>query len=202
MDENIIYYIHELERMSPIFIFLYLLYQTKLDQKQLIVPFLYFLVTNPINNFFKNFVFKPLMKEETFPIIGCGHRPIGAKNTGIISTGNVSTSYGMPSGHSQGVGFFLLYELLFKKYNIIGNIILILICFYLLYSRINLGCHTTQQTLIGFTIGALFAYIFFILTTKNQRKNVRGNSNKKKKNVTWAPPSTLCKTKLIENCLL
>ena len=101
----------------------------------------------------------------------------------------------MPSGHSQGIGFFLLYELLFKKYNIIGNIILILICFYLLYSRINLGCHTTQQTLVGFLIGALIAYIYFILTKKKQKK-------KKKKNVSWASGDKLCEIKLIENCLL
>ena len=190
-----IYYIHELERMSPIFIFLYLLYQTKLNKKQLIVPFLYFLVITPINHFLKNFIFKPLMKDKTFSIIGYGHRPYGAKNTGLLSTGNISTSYGMPSGHSQGVGFFLLYEILFKKYNIIGNIILILLCFYLLYSRVNLGCHTTQQTLVGFLIGALIAYIFFILTKQKKKK-------KMKKNVSWASGDKLCEIKLIENCLL
>ena len=97
----------------------------------------------------KEYVFKAIMDKDEFPILGKGERPEGAKDCSdfIDPDNRISSTYGMPSGHSQGVGFFLLYELLFKKYNILGNIILILLCFYLLYSRVNLGCHTTQQTL-------------------------------------------------------
>lgn len=178
--------ISELERMSPIFIFLFLLWETWNNKKERIVPILYLIITDPLNYIFKNFIFKPFMKHKHFPFIGQGTRPSGAKNTGIFSNNKLSTSYGMPSGHSQGIGFFLFYELLFKKYDTIGNIIFIILSIYLLYSRVRLNCHTPQQVLIGFLIGSLCAYCMFLLIKKS-----------KKKSVSWAPPSSLCDIKLI-----
>ena len=67
-----------------------------------------------LNHILKDYVFKPIMGNKNWPIIGLGKRPKGANNTGLIyfDEKNLSTSYGMPSGHSQNIAMFSTYMIL------------------------------------------------------------------------------------------
>ena len=68
-----------------------------------------YLLNTQINYFLKYVVFKPLMGDNSFPIIGKGTRPEGSMNCvefrddffnpAIVPT--LSKSYGFPSGHPQ-----------------------------------------------------------------------------------------------------
>ena len=153
--------------------------------------------------FLKEFLFKGLMGDKTYPILGSGLRPKGAMNCGIIANGKKATSYGMPSGHSQVTTAFVTYiiltilcsdnsttestasihpsclpfahyssknifpplpftfppelEFMTNKYFI--STILVLIALLIMYSRVYLGCHTIQQTVIGSLIGAIYAVL-------------------------------------------
>lgn len=79
--------------------------------------------------------------------------------------------YGMPSGHSQLIGFFIVYIYLVIKniywlqlYGIFGIITLT--------QRIYDRNHTSFQVLIGFIIGCLMAFSFYKLAEKYiQTKN-------------------------------
>lgn len=91
--------------------------------------------------------------------------------------------YGMPSSHSQFMGFFACYMIFFsyirlqgqvyERYrdNIISSIRQHFIAFtsittsiLVAYSRIYLHYHTQNQVLIGFTIGSVCGLGWFVLT--------------------------------------
>lgn len=152
-----------------------------------------YLLNIQINHFLKYVIFKPLMGDNNFYIIGTGIRPKGAMNCGkfrdnffnknIQST--LSKSYGFPSGHSQSSGFFATFIYENFKNNPYILYPFILYSLYIPYTRIQLGCHTVQQVIIGFLYGVIFYYIIenihkglnnFIYYYKN-RKEI----NKKKK---------------------
>lgn len=152
-----------------------------------------YLLNTQINHFLKYVVFKPLMGDNSFPIIETGTRPEGAMNCGefrddffnpdIVPT--LSKSYGFPSGHSQSSGFFATFIYDNFKDNPYILIPFILYSLYIPYTRIQLGCHTIQQVIVGFLYGIIFYYIIenvhkglnnFIYYCKN-RKEI----NKKKK---------------------
>ena len=124
---------------------------------KLLVPIIY-MSNDYIGHILKEYVFKPIMGDKTYPIIGSGMRPKGAKNCGIFATGKLATSYGMPSVHAQSVAFFLIYQLVAVQYNKVIQILLITICLYLIHSRVKLKCHTWQQILVGSIIGGLYSY--------------------------------------------
>ena len=60
------------------------------------------------NQILKDFVFKKIMGSKEFPLIGKGTRPEGATDCGdfIDIDNRKSSSYGMPSGHSNFSAFF------------------------------------------------------------------------------------------------
>jgi membrane-associated phospholipid phosphatase len=99
-----------------------------------------------------------------------GSRPDGAKNCGIIvdCSGKKSTSYGMPSGHSQNFAMVatLIFLALYKnskkdKYFNIKVIILVFLTICAMYMRIYVeGCHTLSQTVVGASIGVMLGYFF------------------------------------------
>ena len=155
--------VNEIKRLSPLLIFTYILLGVKeLKEKNiLIIGFIF----NTILNFvLKNYIFFPIMRENDYPIIGIGSRPKNAMNCDLWSSGNVSTTYGMPSGHAQLITFFVMFQLFknkpnnnhFKSY--FNKFLLILLWGYLLYSRVELGCHTYQQVIIGSIVGAITSY--------------------------------------------
>lgn len=115
------------------------------------------------------------------PIIGRFIRPQGANNCGSFykSPDNISTTSGMPSGHSILAGFtsIYLYYYLIDKYKIKKQYhdILLIICLlftvYTMYTRILFNCHTIQQTIIGAIIGMIYGYYYYIFINKILQKN-------------------------------
>ena len=117
------------------------------------------------NHILKEKVFKPLMGNKNFPIIGIGKRPHGAKNCGLIHSNNLSKSYGMPSGHAQYASLLstiLSLKLYYSNYNknvkVFGLLGFILLACLVAHSRIILRCHTLQQTIVGGLIGIFIGY--------------------------------------------
>jgi membrane-associated phospholipid phosphatase len=65
-----------------------------------------------LNNVLKHGVFKPLMKNNKWPILGYGIRPLNSKNSsqfGDINKPPHKNTYGMPSGHSQTALLFATF---------------------------------------------------------------------------------------------
>jgi membrane-associated phospholipid phosphatase len=128
-----------------------------------------FLLTGEgINYVLKYYLFKPIMKNEKFPIIGLGKRPHGAKKCGMFDIKRKDEGYGMPSGHSQYATMFSSYlflktneDIMDQKIKYIIQSMLILLALIIMYSRIHLNCHTTQQVLIGGTIGMFLGKYFY-----------------------------------------
>jgi len=119
-----------------------------------------------------NHLFKYLIKierpspkgEENGICTGCGVIP---------QYGKVSTSFGMPSGHAQLVGYVAMFWTFYLFRNELNNInryfpvllsIFILWCFSfsVCWSRVYNKCHSKKQVLFGLIIGSLFASFTYI----------------------------------------
>jgi membrane-associated phospholipid phosphatase len=132
-----------------------------------------FTVSEIINTIMKYYIFKPIMKNKYWPILGYGTRPPNSKNSaqfGNINTPPYKGSYGMPSGHSQimiTVATFFIMTLFNYHSNIIPSIlyfitfIVILFSLSVLWSRIYLNCHTIQQVILGSIFGFIIGYYGF-----------------------------------------
>jgi membrane-associated phospholipid phosphatase len=132
-------------------------------------------VSNIINTFLKNIIFKPIYSitnRTNLPIIGRGMRPEGATSCAVTLNNKPAHSFGMPSGHSQIVWLIAAYIILnytygkslsdIKSGEWIIMVSLVLFAIYTSYSRVYVeGCHTIQQVIIGGLIGILIASIFF-----------------------------------------
>ena len=128
-----------------------------------------------INVFLKNFIFKPIMKNKEYPLLGKGTRPPGAKDCSdfIDPDNRLSSSYGMPSGHSQTSALFCTFMILTiinEKYSdklkMVKCLVILLLTIAIMVSRIHFGCHTPQQVIVGGIIGIILGFIFFFNTTK------------------------------------
>lgn len=131
------------------------------------------LISHPLKLLSKA-IYKSL-NTDTIPILGRGPRPEGAKYCGCFITESnldgVSNSFGMPSGHSiTAASMFAFWYLYFQEHTIDlklrrrQQVILGLICAAVIISRVYLGCHTIQQTIIGGLIGGglgVLGYKFF-----------------------------------------
>ena len=148
-----IQYLESIERMFPILIGGYILFKRNFSY------LMDYIINTFINIFLKNNIFKPLMGNKNFPILGKGTRPPGAKNCSYFSNGKLAKSYGMPSGHAQSIAFFLTHELTYNHYTTLQKILLIVLCIYMIYSRVKLGCHTSQQVIVGSILGYFFSNI-------------------------------------------
>ena len=95
----------------------------------------FFVISQILNDFIVKNLFRCLMKDRVFPVIGSGNRP----NSDL-------KSYGMPSSHALAVGFLLASQ---PNYWPITSIITIVV----LKSRYTNGHHTHQQLLIGLLAG-------------------------------------------------
>jgi membrane-associated phospholipid phosphatase len=125
-------------------------------------------------------VFRIIMGNESFPIIGKGTRPCKAKSCGFFSPrikiNHLMKTYGMPSGHSQTFAFIAtLFSLhIYKKdkikkdeYKTYKYITLVVLILLAMYMRVYVEkCHTVQQTIVGSLIGIVSAY-FLVKYHKN-----------------------------------
>ena len=138
------------------------------------------------NKIFKNLIFKPiynLFNVSKISILGLGSRPKGANSCRFTLDNVLSTTYGMPSGHSQiawGVASYILFRIVYdfnnNKYEDTNNNIKILnyiwfftscilvtwIAFYISYSRVYIeGCHTLQQVIVGGVFGIVSGFLIY-----------------------------------------
>ena len=136
-----------------------------------------------LNGILKETILRPIYKiigKDSLPILGIGRRPKGAMNCGdfIHCPPKISTSFGMPSGHSQITWFSVVYIalLLTNKYNekthitkmdnikyTLALVILLMIGLSVSYSRVLIGCHTFQQVIVGGLIGSGLALVAFYI---------------------------------------
>jgi membrane-associated phospholipid phosphatase len=151
---------------------------------------LFYIFLSISNTFAKYVISKPLYKvlnKTTLPILGLGGRPKGSTSCGLTLDNKVSTSFGMPSGHSQlawGFAIYIICKLLklLSNSNIINNIsnkykinqyfiytLIIIICvillsiaYYISYSRVYIeGCHTFEQVSFGGILGLFCGLLAF-----------------------------------------
>jgi len=143
---------------------------------------------NLSNWIIKHLIVKPIYEhlgKKSLPILGIGKRPANATSCGTYLDGLLSTTYGMPSGHSQiawSVAIYFILKMIKKWYNndkdnkpitILGYIWLILSCIFILgiatyisYSRVYIeGCHTIQQVIIGGILGSIMGFLVFFFET-------------------------------------
>ena len=128
-----------------------------------------------INHFFKLFCKNVIYKNTDYiPLFGYGGRPEGAKYCGIFIDENnlkgLSTSFGMPSGHSHfatlAAVFWSLYlanKYELNLYTFISIGIICILSLTIMISRYYLGCHTPQQIIVGGIIGLITGYLGYYL---------------------------------------
>ena len=123
------------------------------------------------NQILKDFVFKKIMGSTKYPIFGIGKRPKGATDCGnfINIKSRKSTTYGMPSGHSSFAAFFAVVtinQILDENYSdnikMIKISIIVIISGLIMFSRVNLGCHTIQQVIVGGILGTILGYLYYL----------------------------------------
>ena len=119
-------------------------------------------------------IFKIIMGNKTFPIIGKGTRPDNTRSCGFFTPRTkikrLMKSFGMPSGHSQTFAFIatLIGMHIYNKnntdkkdkYKKYKYTTLIVFTLFAMYMRIYVeNCHTIQQTIVGSFIGVVSAII-------------------------------------------
>jgi membrane-associated phospholipid phosphatase len=158
-------------RAYPMFIVLYSFMNGLLNNNEDNLLFGFFLLGGDVlNNILKRGVFRPLMGNKNFPILGYGCRPAKSTNTGLFKDNTLSKTYGMPSGHAQISWMFTIYWSM-KIWNdrersdaskMIPILILLVFSIGVTYSRVFWAkCHTIQQVVIGSLIGSglgVFSY--------------------------------------------
>lgn len=173
-----------LARYSPILYFyallLYCIIQPSYSSLYLFISFNIIIISNILLKYISKSIYL-LFNIETIPLLGIGKRPENATSCGTYLDGLLSTTYGMPSGHSQiawSVAIYFILKMIKKWYNndkdnkpitILGYIWLILSCIFILgiatyisYSRVYIeGCHTIQQVIIGGILGSIMGFLVF-----------------------------------------
>jgi membrane-associated phospholipid phosphatase len=147
--------------------------------KLIILPYIIFICTSPINySIIQIFILDISIYFTTFfKSIYKNPRPFWINNELLIECNG---GYGNPSGHSisntsiyLSMAYFLSNYKLFKKSKL--SKIIIYICFLFLifniiFSRLYLGVHSINQVIYGFLIGlCIFYFVFFIFQI--QKKN-------------------------------
>ncbi|AET40541.1 dolichyldiphosphatase Ecym_6150 [Eremothecium cymbalariae DBVPG len=108
-----------------------------------------------LNNVVKNFVKEP--------------RPY---NFGSFQRESLRSGFGMPSAHSQFMGFFAMFlglrlwlqwTGLRKLHRVSGTVILFLATLGVAGSRVYLGYHSVPQVIVGISLGTFFGSLYFIV---------------------------------------
>ena len=153
----------DINRMSDIVLMIIIFILSKKNNIPLMFLLKFKLSIFIINPVLKYLIFRPILGDKIFPLIGRGTRPDGAKNCSIIRENlfnnkiisKISTSYGFPSGHSQSAGFFMAFIYKFFKNDKMILYLSLVYSLYIPYTRVQLGCHTIQQTIFGYIFGVI-----------------------------------------------
>ena len=133
------------------------------------------LVFKPVFKMIYN-LYKKLVGVETLPFLGLGRRPDGAYGCSDfyicedIKNKKLSTSFGMPSGHSQIAWTFSMYYIfeLWKKKRfsfsqktkVLQTIGLLIFSSIMSYLRVYVeGCHTLEQVIVGGLFGSFIGFL-------------------------------------------
>ena len=114
----------------------------------------YLIIVQLSTKIFKHVAKKLYGKRESIPILGRGMRPEGACGCGLINDNKPSTTFGMPSGHSQ-IAWSVSTYLILKYKSTPQTIFLLTLAGYISFSRVMIGCHTIGQVITGGVIGIL-----------------------------------------------
>tara|TARA_Y100000588_G_C14086036_1_gene852283 strand:- start:17 stop:523 length:507 start_codon:yes stop_codon:yes gene_type:complete len=155
-------YLDGFTRAYPLIIIFYSFLSSTLhnNKKELLFSF-YMIFADILNHFIKMKFFKPLMGDKKYKFIGSGKRP-QQMNCGLFIDNKKSSSYGMPSGHSQIAWLFTTYTILNLskniKYSKLISSFLIIIAALISHSRVFWSkCHTPQQVIVGAIFGIYLA---------------------------------------------
>ena len=131
---------------------------------------LFFYVIGTAVNIMLNFLLKIIIKDP---------RPKEDKALLEIASNNGKRigidKYGMPSGHSQSVGFSCVFLYLVCR-NIYVLWLFLLIASITMFQRYTSQAHTILQIIVGFSIGCLMGYVTFVFA----KNNLKGKMNPKK----------------------
>jgi membrane-associated phospholipid phosphatase len=175
-----------LARASPIIFFYLIIFNCIISPSYnsfyLLISYYVLLISNWIT---KHLIVKQLYElfnKTSIPILGLGPRPANAHSCDFILNNINSTSYGMPSGHSQttwAIATYLIFKIIviwYKKLNtenkaitsfqyiwlILSCIIILLFAIYISYSRVYIeGCHTIQQVIVGGLLGVVCGFLIY-----------------------------------------
>ena len=87
-------------------------------------------------------------------------RPAGSKNINKLEAYIDEGSKGMPSGHAQVVGSELMLAYLSNSF--ITKVLMMFQTGLTVYQRYSYKKHTISQLIIGFIIGIIYSYIFWL----------------------------------------
>lgn len=93
----------------------------------------------------------------------------------IYKDGIPSDLFGMPSGHSESV-FYSTFYVFFALKNYTSMFIYLVFSLITVLQRVYFNHHTVIQVIIGSIIGAAFAYLVYLLASKN----IQGDLKEKK----------------------
>ena len=137
---------------------------------------LFLIILISVSSLFNKFVSKNVLFKlfETLNLKHIAARPDGCKNSSNFvnefSPNKISTTYGMPSGHSVEsmlISVFLVMYILANHEKTIKRHILVTLILAIgisvCISRVVLGCHTILQITIGGIIGSVMGYYGFKL---------------------------------------
>lgn len=128
-------------------------------------------VTNQMAKYIFRYLYAiPWLEPILHRILGRGSRPDGASNTSsfLVYPNKPSTTYGMPSGHSQTAWFFASYiaATVFLNrsatvtHKAIASVIVIGYAMLVSYSRVYIDkVHTLQQVILGGILGILIGLL-------------------------------------------
>lgn len=140
---------------------------------------------NILTNVILKKISEMIMGKSTFWLLGKGTRPQNSKSCTYLSSKSVKyNGYGMPSGHSQSFAFIatLIALSLKDRHKNKKRLFLVFLTGIAMYMRIYAEkCHTVQQTIIGSTIGFIFANIAFkyIIPYFEEKSDIKRSDNQK-----------------------
>ncbi len=141
---------------GPIFLFVFVILQMHTSYYAVVFSVGYIL------NYILNEILKNLIREPR-PDNPVPYDFLSKENKNVQSRG-----YGMPSGHVQMVAFASTFYALYHKFhNVFYTIFAFWLVFITAYQRVKYRRHTILQTMYGAAIGALFAYIIYVISKKS-----------------------------------
>lgn len=133
--------------------------------------YLFFYIIGSVINIILNFILKMMIKDPR------PNQDIILFNLGYKHGKRFSIDkYGMPSGHSQIVGFSTSFICLVLQNNYIA-LFYFIISMITMFQRYEYKNHTFSQIIIGFCIGIIMGYIFYVIAGIFLKGNIQNKKD-------------------------